>query len=157
MLSKLFWSKNVLVEEFFCCLIIFMESLVDKNFFGRFFFVSKEFLAKVQKKNFYKHFFGNFFYYYCNSIYSETVWMKIIFWENFLLEKLFGPIFLVPKQFVNNWDERNIFEIIYLIESFLSKYFYGCKIISSKIGCYQKFSSNFFVIKFMVAKSYPQK
>jgi hypothetical protein len=155
---------------------------------------------QVPTKNFHQYFLvENFLWLQNHSL--ENRFLPRIFIENFLVGKFFydckiissktgsyqkfssvifcRTFFIVAKSFPRKQVPTNNFHQKFLVQTFLwskiissktgsyqtfssksfwSKNFYGCKIISSKTGSYHKFSSVFFGRKFfMVAKSFPRK
>ena len=129
---------------------------------------------KVPTKNFHQNFFRLKFVIIAKSFPRKQVPSKI-----FIKLFLFEHFLWLQNHFLQNRFVPKIF-----IHIFWSKIFYGCKIISSKTGSYQKFSSNLFLVQnflslqsqfleyisihnifiniffveiFAVAKSFPQK
>ena len=90
-------------------------------------------------------------------------WIKYFCLQNHFLKNRYIPK-LFHNFFCRNylWFQNHFLENRFLPKIFNNilsvKYLYGCKIISSKTGNYQKFWTNFFAENmFRVAKSFPRK
>jgi len=129
--------------------------------------VAKSFPRKqVPNKNFHQHFLVETFYgckiismeigsyqKFSSTFFGRKFFMDaVIFLLHIFIKIVLLKIFMVAKSFPRKQVPKKNFIIF-----FLSEIFHCCKIISSKIGSYQKFSLKYFwSIIFMGAKTFPR-
>ena len=145
MVAKSFPRKQVLIKK-----------IVLKIFWPKMFYGCKLISSKTGSYQKYSSIiFWSKMFYSCTLISSktgsyQTFWSKILMVANLLPRKQ-APIkhfhqkfFMVANSFPRKQVPNKSFHQHFLVETF-----YGCKIISSKIGSHQKLSLTFFGLNFL--------
>ena len=158
MIAKSFPGKQVCKKKIF-----------GKNFCRKFLWLQNHFLEnRVTGKSFLRKIFLSKIFYDCKIISWKTDLQDKYFWENFLvkiflwlqnhfLENRFTAKSFLRKMFcrkffmiAKSFPGKQVCKKTFLGKRFWSKFFYGCKIISSKTGLQENhFREKVFVENFL--------